>query len=156
MAKLNYTYAKTPDESVTGFINPGNYTLETLKSAMIEDFESRRLKEESVPLKFLPSHSIGGKFLVRSQPNISVTFDSALADFLGLDTPEIEGLGAGVIKLKSPEAYYIYCDSVNAETNLLDNKPSHLLARFDIKSKLFEIVSYPVQGQAPLKRASKP
>ena len=154
MASFSYSLAKTPDQTVKGFVNPGNYTLETLKSAIIEDFESSGLKEKDFPLKFLPIHFTGGMILVRSTLNISVKFDSALADLLVLDTPEIEGLGAGVTKLKSPEAFYIFCDLVDAETNLLDGKPSELLARFDVKGKPFETVSYPVD-QVPLKCASK-
>ena len=122
-----------------------------MKSAIIEDFENGGLKEKDFPLKFLPSDSTGGMILALSQPNIFVTFDSALADLLGhprkLDTP------TGVIKFKSPEAFYIFCDLVEAETNLLDGKPE-LLARFDIKGKPSETVSYPVD-QAPLKCSSK-
>ena len=115
IAQFYYSHAEDPHKLLTGLINPGNYTLETLKSAIIENFESRGLKKEDFPLKFLPSHSTGGMILVRSQPNISVTFDSALADVLGLDTPEIR-LGAGVIKQKSPEAHYKFGDLVKAET----------------------------------------
>ena len=160
MARFSYNLINKPGTQVTGFINPGNYTLETLKLAIIEDFESNGLKEKDFPLRFLPNHSTGGMILARSQPSISVAFDNTLADLLGLKPLGAYGVTklkspTGVIKLKSPEAFYIFCDLVKGESNLLDGKPSELLARFDIKGKLFETVSYPV-NQAPLKCVSKP
>ena len=45
-------------------------------------------------------------------------------------------------KLNSPVSYFVHCDLVNKKQNLLNGKPSTLLARFDIRGKPFERVHY--------------
>ena len=40
------------------------------------------------------------------------------------------------------KAYFIHCDLIDKEKNLFNGKRSDLLARFDIKGKAFEKVSY--------------
>ena len=45
-------------------------------------------------------------------------------------------------RLASPTAYCIHCDLVDQHQNLLNGKPSTLLAKFDIKGKPFEKVYY--------------
>ena len=45
-------------------------------------------------------------------------------------------------RLASPTAYYVHCDLVDQHQNLLNGKPSILLAKFHIKGKPFEKVYY--------------
>ena len=47
-----------------------------------------------------------------------------------------------VKKLNSPSAYFIHCDLINKNQNFLNNKKADLLAKFDIKGKPYEKVSY--------------
>ena len=50
-----------------------------------------------------------------------------------------------VKRLTSPSSYFIHCDLVDKEQNLLNGNPSSVLARFDIKGSPFQKVTY----QAP-------
>ena len=58
------------------------------------------------------------------------------------------GLGAGfngimdVKQLTSPSTYFIHCDLINKKQNLLNGKPSTVLARFDVRGQAFEKVHY--------------
>ena len=54
--------------------------------------------------------------------------------------------------LEKPTSYHIHCDLVDQHQNLLNGKPT-LLAKFDIKGKLFEKVYYET-GKHVLRDAS--
>ena len=47
-----------------------------------------------------------------------------------------------VKNLTSPSAYFIHCDLVDKEQNLLSSAPSSVLARFDIKGEPYEKINY--------------
>ena len=57
-------------------------------------------------------------------------------------------LGAGfngimdVKQLTSPSTYFVHCDLIDKRQNLLNGKPSTVLARFDVRGKPFEKVHY--------------
>ena len=59
-----------------------------------------------------------------------------------------------VRKFKSPSTYFIYCDLVDKERNLLNGKPSSVLARFDIRGEPFEKVHYQTTQQHVLRDTS--
>ena len=67
---------------------------------------------------------------------------------LGRDLSELLGIGSNlhfktfVNRLRSPSAYFIYCDLVDREQNLLNGSPSSVLARFDIKGQPYEKMNY--------------
>ena len=44
--------------------------------------------------------------------------------------------------MKSPTTYFIHCDLVDKEQNLLNGKPSTVLQTFDITGKPYEKVFY--------------
>ena len=45
-------------------------------------------------------------------------------------------------KFTSPNTYFVHCDLVDKEQNLLNGEPSSVLARFDIKGVSYEKVHY--------------
>ena len=61
---------------------------------------------------------------------------------------ELLGIGSNLLfktflkRLSSPSAYFIRCDLVDKEQNLLNGSPSTVLARFDIKGDPYEKINY--------------
>ena len=47
-----------------------------------------------------------------------------------------------VKQLTSPSTYFVHCDLIDKRQNLLNGKPSTVLARFDVRGKPFEKVHY--------------
>ena len=45
-------------------------------------------------------------------------------------------------RLRLPSTYFIHCDLVDKEQNLLNGSPSSVLARFDIKGDPYEKMNY--------------
>ena len=61
---------------------------------------------------------------------------------MGID-PDINGGGIIDVKqLTSPSTYFVHCDLIDKKQNLLNGKPSTVLARFDIRGQPFEKVHY--------------
>ena len=66
---------------------------------------------------------------------------------LGDDLAELLGIGklnfrTFIKRLISPSTYFIHCDLVDKEQNLLNGSPSSVLARFDIKGEPYEKINY--------------
>ena len=62
---------------------------------------------------------------------------------LGRDLSELLGISklhfrTFIKRLRSPNTYFIHCDLVDKEQNLLNGSPSSVLARFDIKGDAYE------------------
>ena len=57
-------------------------------------------------------------------------------------------------QLNSPTSYFIHCDLIDKRQNLLNGKPSFVLARFDIRGKPFERVHYQTAQQHVLRDTS--
>ena len=47
-----------------------------------------------------------------------------------------------VKRLNSPTTYFVHCDLIDKRQNLLNGKPSTVLARFDIRGQPFEKIHY--------------
>ena len=52
-----------------------------------------------------------------------------------------------VKRLTSPSTYFVHSDLINKRQNLLNGKPSTVLARFDIRGQPFEKVHYQTPQQ---------
>ena len=81
-----------------------------------------------------------------------ILLDKDLADFLGYDTERIPL--SFIKRLNSPTIYFIHCDLVDKRQNLLDGKPSTVLARFDICGQPFEKIYYQTAQQHALRDTS--
>ena len=53
-----------------------------------------------------------------------------------------EGEDLVIKKFNTPHSYFIHCDLMNKTENLLNGKPSNLLAKFSIRGKPFEKIDY--------------
>ena len=71
-----------------------------------------------------------------------IRVSSNLAKLMGID-PDINGGGiVDVARLTSPSTYFVHCDLIDKRQNLLNGKPSTVLARLDVRGKSFEKVHY--------------
>ena len=112
----------------------GHYTLEQLAKIIKEAFTDR-----SVDLKAELNTIRGG--LTISNPNtVDLQLSSNLVEFLGLEA-DFNGI-LDVKQLTSPSTYFVHCDLIDKRQNLLNGKPSTVLARFDVRGKPFEKVHY--------------
>ena len=59
-----------------------------------------------------------------------------------------------VKRLTSPSTYFVHCDLIDKRQNLLNGKPSTVLARFDPRGKPFEKVHYQTAQQHVLRDTS--
>ena len=56
-----------------------------------------------------------------------------------------------VKRLTAPSTYFVHCDLIDKRQNLLNGKPSTVLARFDIRGQPFEKVHYQTPQQYVLR-----
>ena len=153
-ATIFYKRPGSEDGDLTRPIRPGNYTLDSLIAAVKEAFPAK-MKEKDQAVQFLPFHATGGTLIITNPFGSQVELDKPLADLLGMGGTELKL--AEVTKLSSLQAYYVYCDLVLADNSLMDGKPSHLLASFDVKGKPYEAVTYPANNcTIPAARFAKP
>ena len=114
---------------------PGFYTLETLAFLFENIFKERY----GITLH-TQIHQPTGAMIVSNRTGKKVLLDEDLADLLGCDK-ELTLLNY-IKQLKAPTTYFVHCDLMDKKQNLLNGKPSTVLARFDIRGKPFEKVHY--------------
>ena len=78
--------------------------------------------------------------IVSNRNGKKVLLDEDLAALLGCDK-ELTLLNY-IKQLTAPTTYFVHCDLIDKKKNLLNGKPSTVLARFDIRGKPFEKVHY--------------
>ena len=121
---------------------PGFYTLETLsfilENTYQEVFGITIPTQINQPTGALIIYNKTGKKMLK-----------ILADFPDYD--EELNHTSYITRLNSPTTYFIYCDLIDKRQNLLNGKPSTVLARFDIRGKPFEKVHYQTPQQHVLR-----
>ena len=89
-------------------------------------------------------NTIRGGMTISNPDGEEITVSTNLAKLMGID-PDINGGGiVDVKRLTSPSTYFVHCDLIDKKQNLLNGKPSTVLARFDIRGKAFEKVHYQI------------
>ena len=126
---------------------PGHYTLDTLASEI-----KHSLSKHKVPL-LTDIYTIVGQLVITNPHQKKIVFDSNLGHLLNLKTFTL-GLKTLIKKLNSATTYYIHCDLLDKEQNLLNGKPSTVLQTFDITGKPFEKVFYQSSPQHVLRDVS--
>ena len=76
-------------------------------------------------------------------------FSHGLLQLLGI--PKVSSTTL-VKRLTSPSTYFVHCDLIDKRQNLLNGKPSTVLARFDIRGQPFEKVHYQTPQQQVLRK----
>ena len=80
-----------------------------------------------------------------------LTFSNNLLELLGLKGTLFI---AFLKRLTSPSTYFVHCDLIDKRQNLINGKPSTVLARFDIRGRPFEKVNYQAAQQHVLRDTS--
>ena len=112
---------------------PGHYTLDALASEI-----RNSLNKHGVPLQ-TDVNTIFGQLVITNPQFKMIVIDSNLGNLLNLNSFTL--LFKTFIKnLNSETTYYIHCDLLDKEQNLLNGKPSTVLQTFDITGKRFEKV----------------
>ena len=126
---------------------PGHYTLDALASEI-----KHSLSKHKVPL-LTDIYTIVGQLVITNPHQKKIVFDSELGNLLHLKSFTL-GLKTYIKKLNSATTYYIHCDLLDKEQNLLNGKPSTVLQTFDITGKPFEKVFYQSSPQHVLRDVS--
>ena len=123
MAYLDPVSKKTTTRSLL----PGHYTLDQIAAEIQSAFIPQK-----VDLQIELNTPAGG---------ITV-YNTGMANVkLGHNLAKLLGIGANLMfmtfvkRLTSPTTYFVHCDMVDKRQNLLNGKPSTLLARFDLRGK---------------------
>ena len=125
----------------------GHYTLDALASEI-----KHSLSKHKVPL-LTDIYTTVGQLVITNPQFKKIVFDSNLGNLLNLNTFTLP-LKTFIKKLNSETTYYIHCDLVDKEQNLLNGKPSTVLQTFDITGKPYQKVFYQSSPQHVLRDVS--
>ena len=111
-----------------------HYTPESLSKTLEEAFDfENRMKARN----YSPS---GGFSIEKTENADSVIISRGLEALLGTHDTTITKIS--VPRLNSPTTYYVYCDILDPEQTLYNDKPSFLLAQIDKRGRPYEKVTY--------------
>ena len=113
---------------------PGHYTIEGLA----DEFAFIKKNKPAMDITARVHKAIG--LLVIHNPK-GLRFSVNLVELLGGVNPALKPITI-IQKLNSPSTYFVHCDLIDKRQNLLNGKPSTVLARFDVRGKPFEKVHY--------------
>ena len=126
---------------------PGFYTLETLSFIIKNVFKEKF--GITIPTQINQPRAA---MVIHNTTRNKILLDEDLADFLGYDK-ELNPVSF-IRRLNSPTTYFVQCDLIDKRQNLLNGKPSSLLARFDIRGQPFEKIHYQTPQQHVLRDTS--
>ena len=139
--KKSAAVSTLPDSNGTSSVIPlaaGNYTVDSLA----EEFNNMTKIKSSTNLTAKTNMPLGS--MVINNPN-NLRFSVNLVELLGVN-PALTQI-TFIKRLTSPITYFIHCDLVDKDQNLLNGKASTVLARLDIRGKPFERVKYQTTQQ---------
>ena len=115
---------------------PGFYTLETLSYI----FENTYTKVFGITIPTQIKQPTAA-MVIYNNTGSKILLDEDLANFLGYDK-ELNSPVSFITRLNSPTTYFVHRDLIDKRQNLLNGKPSTVLARFDIRGQPFEKIHY--------------
>ena len=113
---------------------PGHYTFDKMAKEIQNVFAAQK-----VDLQTEINNPLGGMTIYNYDMN-NVKLSQNLSKLLGIGTNLL--FITYVKRLTTPSTYFVHCDFVDKEQNLLNGKPSTVLARFDLRVKPFEKIHY--------------
>ena len=117
-----------PDGSTKEHLfQPGHYTFDSL----VHGFANIKQNSPSLDIKAQVNQPIGGTVI--NNPK-GVRFGPHLVELLRVN-PAVATTTI-TTNLKSPFSYFVHCDLMDKKQNLLNGKPSTLLARFDMRQTI--------------------
>ena len=121
---------------------PGHYTVDSLA----EEFAYIKQNKPRMDITVRVNKPIG--LMVIHNPK-NIRFSANLAELFGVN-PALNPITI-IEQLNSPITYFVHCDLIDKRQNLLNGKPSTVLAKFDIRGRPFERVHYQTQQQHVLR-----
>ena len=147
VGKIFYTGKNKKELHATFFA--GNYTIEEMAKKIENAF-----KPLGVILKTQIYTPVGQMVIEIEDPrNNKIKFDENLSELLGTKQEDLPWINY-IQRMNSPTTYFIHCDFVDKEQNLLNGKPSTVLQTFDITGKPFDKVFYQSGPQHVLRDVS--
>ena len=143
--KIFYTDDKKNQRSES--ILPGNYTIEEIAKTLQNSF-----KKYGDVLRTQINTPVGQMVIQKVDQQEKIKFDKNLSELLGIEQ-DLQWIRY-VKRMKSPTTYFIHCDLVDKEQNLLNGKPSTALQTFDISGKPYQKVFYQSSPQHILRDIS--
>ena len=120
---------------------PWHYTIDTL----VNEFNELKKSNPKFALSAIANTPVSA-MTIFAQNN--VTFSNNLLQLLGIQRLL---LFTFVKRLTAPSIYFVHCDLIDKRQNLLNGKPSTVLARFDIRGQPFEKIHYQTPQQHVLR-----
>ena len=124
-------YADTPNGTQDAKLLPGYYTAD----ALVKEFNDLSANNKKFVIT-AKAHISAGVMLIYGG---NTRFSHGLLQLLGIKRV----LPITFVKrLTSPSTYFVHWDLIDKKQNLLNGKPSTVLAQFDIRGQPFEKVHY--------------
>ena len=124
-------YADTPNRTLDAKLLPGHYTAD----ALVNEFNALSKHNPKFVISAKVHTPIGAMIIYGG----NARFSNGLLQLLGIRTL----LPITFVKrLTTPTTYFVHCDLIDKRQNLLNGKPSTVLARFDVRGQPFEKVNY--------------
>ena len=133
----NLTFRSLTAGKIIKNINQGHYTLEQLSKEITGSFATQK-----VDLKTELNTPVSLMTIYNNEPpqGTDIEMSPNLAHLFGLN--EVTLRSVVNVKRLSPSTYFVHCDLLDKRQNLLNGKPSTVLARFDIQGQPFKKVHY--------------
>ena len=119
------------DPALEAILLPGHYTVDSL----VQEFNDLSVKNPKFVIT-ATAHTPIASMIIHGG---NTRFSNGLLQLLGI--PKVSPI-TFVKQLTSPSTYFVHCDLIDKRQNLLNGKPSTVLARFDIRGKPFEKFHY--------------
>ena len=133
-------YATDPNQTLEAKLLPGHYTVDSL----MKEFTNLKANYPKFTITAKAQTSVGSMIINGGNTRLS----HGLLQLLGVQSLSFITL---VKRLTSPSTYFVHCDLINKRQNLLNGKPSTVLARFDSRGQPFEKVHYQTPQQHVLR-----
>ena len=127
-------YADAPNRTLEAKLLPGHYTAD----ALVKEFNTLSTNNPKFVITAKANTSVGAMIIHGG----NTRFSHGLLQLLGIQ--KLSPI-TFVKRLTAPSTYFVHCDLINKRQNLLNGKPSTVLARFDICGQSFEKVNYQTQ-----------
>ena len=124
-------YATDPNRSLEVKLLPGHYTIDSL----VKEFNDLNANNPKFRIT-ASAHTPVGSMIIN---NSNTRFSNGLLQLLGIQKLSFITF---VKRLTTPSTYFVHCDLIDKRQNLLNGKPSTVLARLDVRGKSFEKVHY--------------
>ena len=126
-------YANIPNDTLEARLLPGHYTVDSL----VNEFNSLSKENPKFTITAQAHTPVGSMIIYGGNTRFSHSL-------LGIQSLLFSTF---VKRLTAPSTYFVHCDLIDKRQNLLNGKPSTVLARFDIRGQPFEKVNYQTTQQ---------